>query len=137
MRRISRTSSSTSNVRERAATSTVIDRDTATKSACVEDCLQRWTPILAPEFATPRGEWSLVERSPGVSQWAFRGKPLYTYVADMPYRSLRGRSVDGSDVPGWNLVYTQLAPEIPSELRRQVTPGGEVLADARGHTIDR
>jgi len=111
------------------------EQDTASKVACMDECLRRWTPILAPEFAKPSGEWSLVVRSPGIRQWAFRGKPLYTHVADMPYRSLRGRSIDGSDVPGWSLVYTQPAPEIPSELRRQVTPGGEVLADARGRTI--
>ncbi len=108
--------------------------DTATKSICVGECLRSWTPMLAPEFAQAGGEWSLVERSPGIRQWAFRGKPLYTHVADMPYRSYRGRSVDGSDVPGWSLVYTQFAPEIPSDLKRQVTPGGEVLADARGRT---
>jgi predicted lipoprotein with Yx(FWY)xxD motif len=111
------------------------ERDTAAISLCVDECLRSWTPMLAPEFAKPTGEWSLVQRSPGIRQWAFRGKPLYTHVADLPYRALRGRSVDGSDVPGWDLVYTQLAPEIPSDLRRQVTPGGEVLADSRGRTI--
>ena len=112
------------------------EKDTANKSMCAGDCLRDWTPVLAPEFARPTSkEWSLVQRSPGVRQWAFRGKPLYTYVADMPYRSLRGRSVDGSDVPGWSLTYTQAAPSIPGELKRQVTPGGEVLADARGRTI--
>lgn len=109
--------------------------DTATTSLCDLACARSWTPILAPAFAQPAGAWSLVERSPGVRQWAFRGKPLYTHAADMPYRSLRGRSVDGSDVPGWSLVYTQPAPDIPSDLTRQVTAGGEVLADARGRTI--
>ncbi len=111
------------------------EKDTAAKSNCVAECLREWTPMLAPEFAKTFGEWSLVERSPSVRQWAFRGKPLYTHVADMPFRSYRGRSVDGSDVPGWSLVYAQRAPEVPSDLRRQVTPGGEVLADRRGHTI--
>lgn len=111
------------------------EKDTAKKSACDAECLRHWSPMIAPEFAKAMGEWSLVERSPGVMQWAFRGKPLYTHVADMPFRSYRGRSVDGSDVPGWSLVFTQPAPEIPSELKRQVTPGGEVLADARGRTI--
>lgn len=111
------------------------EKDGAARSACTGECLRSWSPMLAPEFAKPFGEWSLVQRSPGILQWAFRGKPLYTHVADMPYRSYRGRSTDGADVPGWNLVYTQMAPEIPSELKRQVTPGGEVLADARGRTI--
>jgi predicted lipoprotein with Yx(FWY)xxD motif len=111
------------------------DKDTAKMSACEGACLQQWSPMLAPEFANSFGEWSLVQRSPGILQWAFRGKPLYTHVADMDLSKHRGRSLDGSDVPGWNVVYVQVAPEIPNELRRQATPAGEVLADKRGRTI--
>ncbi len=112
------------------------DKDTATKSACTsEDCLREWKPVLAPELARPTSkEWSLVERSPGVRQWVFRGKPLYTHIPDMPFRG-HGMSLDGSDTPGWRAVYTQVTPDIPGELKRQATIGGDTLADTRGRTI--
>jgi predicted lipoprotein with Yx(FWY)xxD motif len=112
------------------------EKDTAKKSACVDECLDSWIPALSPaELALPPSkEWGFLERSPGVRQWVFRGKPVYTHVADMGFRA-DGMSVEGSDTPGWSLVYTQVAPEIPSELKRQVTIAGETLADARGRTI--
>src|SRR5690606_7024008 len=50
------------------------DKATATKSNCTGACLRAWTPVLAGEAATSKGEWTIIERSPGVKQWAFRRK---------------------------------------------------------------
>jgi predicted lipoprotein with Yx(FWY)xxD motif len=106
------------------------DRDGADKSNCDEVCANTWMPMLAPASARPHGDWSLFERSPGVLQWAFRKKPLYRYALDVAARSLQG-----SDVPGWHNVYTQLAPPPPAVFTVQTTTTGEVLADAHGHTL--
>lgn len=106
------------------------DGDTATSIACREDCLSNFKPLIAPELARPKGEWSIVERSPGVRQWVFRGRPLYTYVLDQ-----RSWSQEGSDVRGWENVYVQLAPEPPGVFTVQATIAGNVLADAYGMTI--
>lgn len=106
------------------------DRDGADKSNCDEVCARTWVPMLAPESARPHGDWSVFERSPGVLQWAFRKKPLYRYVLDEEVRSLQG-----SDVPGWHNVYTQLAPPPPAEFTVQNTTSGQVLADSHGKTI--
>jgi predicted lipoprotein with Yx(FWY)xxD motif len=108
----------------------VWDKDGADKSKCDAVCLESWTPVLAPQAATPPGEWSIIERSPGVKQWAFRKRPLYTRIDDK-----RPRSVEGSDQPGWHNVYTQLAPKPPVSFSSRDTTSGVVLADARGHTI--
>src|SRR5690606_17496234 len=78
----------------------------------------------------PQGEWTTVERAPGIKQWAFRGKPLYTYILDP-----RTRSLIGSDVPGWHNVYTQRALPPPQGFTVQDSRMGQVLADARGMTI--
>ena len=78
----------------------------------------------------PHGDWTIIERSPGVRQWAFRGKPLYRYALDS-----HARSLEGSDVPGWHNVYTQRAPAPPAEFTVQDTSAGQVLADAHGMTI--
>jgi predicted lipoprotein with Yx(FWY)xxD motif len=81
-------------------------------------------------LARAKGEWSTLERSPGVRQWVFRGKPLYTYVLDQ-----HSWSQEGSDVGGWSNVYTQTAPPVPDSFTVQDTLAGEVLADAQGMTI--
>jgi predicted lipoprotein with Yx(FWY)xxD motif len=108
----------------------VFDKDTATQSQCVGDCLRTWSSLIAPQLARAQGEWGLLERSPGVKQWTFRGKPLYTYELDSEQWSQ-----EGSDVQGWRNVYTQRAPAPPAGFTVQDSTSGEVLADARGRTI--
>jgi predicted lipoprotein with Yx(FWY)xxD motif len=106
------------------------DKDSADKSACDAVCARTWKPMLAPQTAQAQGDWSTLERSTGVRQWVFRGKPLYTYTLDTDPWSL-----EGSDVEGWHNVYTQRAPPPPASFTKQETIVGEVLADARGMTI--
>ncbi|MGE3477388.1 MAG: hypothetical protein AB7H70_16415 [Rhodospirillaceae bacterium] len=106
------------------------DKDGPNKSNCAGPCLSKWTPVLAGRAAQPQGEWSVFERSQGVRQWAFRGKPLYTFNDDP-----KGRSLIGSDEPGWHNVYTQRAPAAPREFTQQDTHAGIVLADGAGKTI--
>jgi predicted lipoprotein with Yx(FWY)xxD motif len=107
------------------------DGDRPNKSNCTGACLRTWQPVLAPEVgASAREEWTVIERSPGVKQWAFRGRPLYTYGADPGPGTQHG-----VDVPGWNIVFTQLAPPPPPEFTRQESAAGIVLADAKGKTI--
>ena len=108
----------------------VFDGDTAESSACVGDCTRQWRPVTAPALVRPQGEWSVIERSPGVRQWVYRGKPLYTYALDT-----HSWSQEGTDEAGWNNVYTQRAPAFPDSFRVQHTIAGDVLADAEGMTI--
>jgi predicted lipoprotein with Yx(FWY)xxD motif len=108
----------------------VYDRDTPEQSMCDENCAQTWKPILAPTMARAQDEWSIIERSPGLRQWVYRQRPLYTYVLDQHTWSL-----EGSDVQGWSNVYTQLSPAPPPEFTVQETLAGEVLADATGNTL--
>lgn len=106
------------------------DGDEPGKSNCTGKCLSDWAPVLAPQTAKTRGDWSVVERSPGIKQWAYRGKPLYTYVHEK-----RARSFTGSDNPGWTNAFTQRALPPPQEFTVQDSRIGQVLADANGKTI--
>ncbi|MDG2375390.1 MAG: hypothetical protein P8M18_03470 [Woeseiaceae bacterium] len=108
------------------------DGDTAASTQCSGDCLLTWKPVIAPELARPQGEWSLLERSPGVRQWVYRGKPLYTHPLDQ-----HSWSQQGSDKAGWSNVFTQRAPDFPSSFTVVPTISGDVLADSRGMTIYR
>ncbi len=104
--------------------------DKTNASQCLKECLTKWTPVLAGKSAQPNGEWSVFERSQGVRQWAYRGRPLYTYNDDPKLRSQIG-----SDEPGWHNVYTMRAPAAPAGFTEQDTHAGIVLADAHGQTI--
>jgi predicted lipoprotein with Yx(FWY)xxD motif len=106
------------------------DRDGPNKSNCVDACALTWLPILAPHSAQPQGDWSIVERAPGVRQWAFRKQPLYTFSGDTGFAKL-----DGAYEPGWHNVYTQLVPPAPKDFMIQETLNGSVLADSRGKTV--
>jgi predicted lipoprotein with Yx(FWY)xxD motif len=106
------------------------DEDKPGKSNCDLECLQEWTPVLAPETVRLQGDWSIVESSPGVKQWAFRKMPVYTHTLDS-----HGGSLEGSDVPGWHDAYTQMAPPAPVGFTVNDTHSGQVLGDAKGMTI--
>lgn len=109
------------------------DGDAPNVSKCQRDCLADWTPVPAPAVAKERQEWTIIERSPGIKQWAFRGKPLYTYNHDQERRAFWG-----ADVPGWHNAYTQRVVTPPEEFTIQdAEGGGQVLATANGRTIYR
>jgi predicted lipoprotein with Yx(FWY)xxD motif len=60
------------------------DKDTAGsgKSMCNGPCTTLWPPATAPAEAKPEGELSVLTRDDGARQWAYKGKPVYTYSAD-------------------------------------------------------
>ena len=58
------------------------DKDTDGKSACNGPCAVNWPPLAAAAGAAAMGSWSVVTRDDGGRQWAYKGKPLYTWVKD-------------------------------------------------------
>lgn len=60
------------------------DRDVAGsgKSVCNGKCAVNWPPHLAAASDRPQGDYTIVVRDDGHRQWAFRGKPLYTWPED-------------------------------------------------------
>jgi predicted lipoprotein with Yx(FWY)xxD motif len=60
----------------------VFDKDTAGKSTCNGPCATSWPPLMAATDAKASGEWSIVARDDGAKQWAYKGKPLYTWAKD-------------------------------------------------------
>lgn len=58
------------------------DKDVGGKSACTGGCAANWPALTAPAGANPAGDWTIVARDEGKMQWAYKGKPLYTFVKD-------------------------------------------------------
>ena len=112
------------------------DGDEPNQSNCTGACLEDWAPVPAPEIASDRGEWSIVKQASGFRQWAFRGRPLYTYRHDPGSRSFAGSDVPDWRNPQWHNVYTQRAVTPPDAFSVQDAEfGGQVLANAEGHTV--
>ena len=58
------------------------DRDTAEKSTCNGPCATNWPPLMAGGDAKATGEWTVITRDDGTKQWAYKGKPVYTWIKD-------------------------------------------------------
>ncbi|MGH8255022.1 MAG: hypothetical protein ACRET0_02280 [Steroidobacteraceae bacterium] len=93
----------------------------------------QWSPLVAPELAHPVGQWSVMSRSDGLRQWAFRGKALYTFKGDLAPGDANGVNWDKRLGPALAVsVYR------PADVRfEQTLDRGKVLADARGLTLYR
>jgi predicted lipoprotein with Yx(FWY)xxD motif len=58
------------------------DRDTTGTSNCNDQCATKWPPLAVAADAKPSGDWSIVTRADGSKQWAYKGKPIYSYYKD-------------------------------------------------------
>lgn len=56
------------------------DKDAPNKSNCNDHCAEVWVPVY-PTDRNPAnlGDFTLVTRNDGNKQWAYKGKPLYTF----------------------------------------------------------
>ncbi len=109
------------------------DGDTPnSKSGCTGDCRATWRAVAAPETGLNLGDWSVVHRADdATAQWAFQGKPLYTYVKDIDPGDTKG---DGANKV-WHAALLNPAPAAPPWLTVQNSDLGRILADAQGKTI--
>lgn len=57
-------------------------RDMEGKSTCNGQCAMNWPALAATTDAKSMGDWTIVTRDDGSKQWAYKGKPLYTFVKD-------------------------------------------------------
>jgi predicted lipoprotein with Yx(FWY)xxD motif len=62
----------------------VFDKDVAGsgKSVCNGDCAVKWPPVLANPGDTAHGAYTIVVREDGRRQWAYQGRPVYTWPED-------------------------------------------------------
>ena len=60
----------------------VFDKDQDGKSVCNGPCAANWPPLMASPGATAGGGFSVISRDDGSVQWAYRGRPLYTWIKD-------------------------------------------------------
>lgn len=55
---------------------------------------RHWLPLEAPAVANPVGDFSVIARDDGITQWAWRGQPLYRFDEDQYAGDFNGAGVD-------------------------------------------
>ena len=56
--------------------------------------IPQWLPLEAPEIANPTGQFSVIARDDGITQWAYRGKALYNFDGDQKPGDANGAGGD-------------------------------------------
>lgn len=70
-------------VDDKGMTLYTFDKDSDGKSMCNGDCAKNWPPLMVKEDdKAAAGKWTHIKRDDGSMQWAYDGKPLYTFVKD-------------------------------------------------------
>ncbi|SDN75297.1 Predicted lipoprotein with conserved Yx(FWY)xxD motif [Pseudomonas arsenicoxydans] len=77
------------------------DKDAGGKSMCNGDCAKNWPPMMAPAGAKAEGKWTVIKRDDGTMQYAYDGKPLYTFMKDEKPGEMKGDGM--KDV--WHVVH--------------------------------
>ena len=70
-------------------------QDSPNQSNCTGECADNWQPVIAPNNAVVTGNFSLVRRQDGTLQWAYEGKPLYTWKGDGKPGDMTGDGAGG------------------------------------------
>lgn len=71
------------------------DKDIAGKSNCNGGCATAWPPFTVANPALADGEFSIVKRDDGASQWAHKGMPLYFFAGDAKAGDVNGDNQGG------------------------------------------
>ena len=79
----------------------VFDKDTGGKSACNGPCANNWPPLTVADSAMPMGDYSVITRDDGSKQWAYKGRPLYTWKDDKKAGDISG---DGRLNGAWHIA---------------------------------
>jgi predicted lipoprotein with Yx(FWY)xxD motif len=81
-------------VDQKGMTLYVFDKDAGGKSTCNGQCATNWPPLAATADAKASGDWTIVTRDDGTKQWAYKGKPLYTWAKDTKAGDVTGDGVN-------------------------------------------
>jgi predicted lipoprotein with Yx(FWY)xxD motif len=77
------------------------DKDSGGKSACNGPCATNWPVVKAEASDQASGDYTIISRDDGSKQWAYKGKPLYTFAKDQKAGDATG---DGFANGAWHLA---------------------------------
>jgi predicted lipoprotein with Yx(FWY)xxD motif len=71
------------------------DNDKPGVSNCNGGCAKKWPPLEATTEGLQEGDYSVITRKDGRLQWAYYGKPLYTWIKDKEPGQTSGDGLGG------------------------------------------
>ncbi|MGH6680894.1 MAG: COG4315 family predicted lipoprotein, partial [Bradyrhizobium sp.] len=77
------------------------DKDAKGRSACNGKCAVNWPVLKAGAGAKSDHGYTVVKRNDGSMQWAYKGKPLYTWIKDAKPGDITG---DGLLHGAWHVA---------------------------------
>ena len=79
----------------------VFDKDSGGKSACNGPCAASWPPLMAVASEKPMGDYTIITRDDASKQWAYKGRPLYSWKDDKKPGDITG---DGFLNGAWHIA---------------------------------
>jgi len=76
------------------------DKDAGGKSVCNGPCTANWPPMMAGGDAKASGDWTIITRDDGGKQWAYKGKPVYTWAKDAKPGDMSGDNFNNA----WHVI---------------------------------
>ena len=76
-------------------------KDADGKSMCNDKCATNWPPLKAESTDKGVGKWSVISRDDEQLQWAYKNKPLYTFIMD---KKAGDRTGDGKMDGAWKVA---------------------------------
>jgi predicted lipoprotein with Yx(FWY)xxD motif len=74
------------------------------KSACNGQCATYWLALSATADAKSMGSWTVATRDDGAKQWAYKGKPLYTFMNDKKAGDATGSEMGQNGSHVWHIA---------------------------------
>jgi predicted lipoprotein with Yx(FWY)xxD motif len=101
MAKVGDTSKGKAFVDSKGMTLYTFDKDSGGKSACNGPCATNWPPLMAADGEKAGADMTMVTRDDGKKMWAYKGKPLYTFVKDTKAGDANG---DGFLNGAWHIA---------------------------------
>jgi predicted lipoprotein with Yx(FWY)xxD motif len=73
-----------------------LEADKPGVSVCNGKCATLWPPHRAEANSETEGKFSVITRDDGSKQWAYKGRPLYTWIKDQKPGDITGHGVVGA-----------------------------------------
>lgn len=99
--RIGSTAKGSTLVDAKGMTLYTFDKDAKGKSVCNGKCAANWPALKAGAGAKSGHGYTVVKRDDGSMQWAYKGKPLYTWIKDAKPGDITG---DGLLHGAWHVA---------------------------------
>ncbi len=99
------------------------------ESKCYDACAKAWPPFQPLPGAAPTGSFTILERTDGIRQWVYRGKPLYLFARDEYPGGAFGDGVGNR----WRLAFGVL--KTPPGIGMFKTPIGRILVNEKSLTL--